>query len=885
MIVYSLLTLILYDSLLFIPKVDSFGTVCIGLCHCVGDVVDCSSLDLPDIPTSIPNNTRVLLLSDNEIETIDKTKLKGFYFLQTLDLSNNIIRHIDADFFLHLPNLLVLNLRKNRLPRIPEGSHELEHLEKLDLRSNLISTLSSEELSNLAAIRSVDLSRNLISFLPKPITSSKVNIEKLDLASNSITDLGSDQFSTFTTLVSLKLARNHITSLRQFSFSRLRHLETIDLTRNMIREVRFLAFNQLPSLRNVSLTKNDVYRLDDGMFYACEGLTRLNLSTNRVQSVTEGWMFGLTSLEVLDLSYNQIQSFHTSSWSHTPKLKWLSLHSNRIQSLPSGSFRALRQLEELILSANSIDSLHKFALIGMDNLHKLDLSSNTLAVCVEDGAVLYNTSMPFLRSLRFTNNQLRVIPKRAFERFPALEELDLTDNPIATIHPEAFEPLELKKLTMNSSSILCDCQISWLASWIYKLKLDRSSIIAKCSYPAPLADLDVIAIDTANLTCYDDSPRAKIVRQPVEVKALIGEQARFMCNVYGASPLSIEWRVMENGQPRVLVQDSATFLSVNTTAVVNGTLDGRELAAAELILDNVAMTDNSEYQCVARNRFGSDFSSHVKLLVYQAPKFTYIPSDMSILVGQNAKFLCAGTGTPRPEVKWAFERIPFPAAEARRLYVTQNDDHIYVMNVTMEDQGVYTCHATNIAGQVQASAKLGVFDNKFHYPDDPDPKTIKKGGSLKIDCSVDLQPDIQRIVWKRDQQVILFQKKVKFSKKDQILTITQTTFSDAGEYSCELWADDSMLIRKVTNVRVMGENEFSKYDSTEGSLSQRAQEIRAMAAKWAENIKSTENGFYLMASFSAFVLMILGVFTSICVCLIKYMCHRDPTLKIQPVQV
>lgn len=147
------------------------------------------------------------------------------------------------------------------------------------------------------------------------------------------------------------------------------------------------------------------------------------------------------------------------------------------------------------------------------------------------------------------------------------------------------------------------------------MKLDKSSIIAKCSYPPPLADLYVVAIDTANLTCHNDSPRAKIVRQPVEVSTLIGEKARFTCNVYGASPLSIEWRVMENGQPRVLVQDSATFLSINRTAVVNGTFDERELAAAELLLDNVAMTDNSEYQCVARNRFGSDFSTHVKLQV------------------------------------------------------------------------------------------------------------------------------------------------------------------------------------------------------------------------------------------------------------------------------
>uniref|UniRef100_A0A8R1DU52 Ig-like domain-containing protein n=1 Tax=Caenorhabditis japonica TaxID=281687 RepID=A0A8R1DU52_CAEJA len=826
---HCLLVLIFYDLVLRVAPLDN---VCIGICHCVGDVVDCSSLDLPDIPTSIPNNTRVLLLSDNEIETIDKSRLKGFYFLQTLDLSNNIIRHIDPFVFANFPNLKVLNLRKNRLSRIPHGSQKLDHLEKLDLRSNLISTISPEEFSQLASIRAVDLSRNLISYLPKPTSLKKAVIEKFDL------------------------------------------------TRNLIRDVTFLAFNQLPSLRNVSLAKNDVFRLDDGMFYACEGLTRLNLSTNRVQSVTEGWMFGLTSLEVLDLSYNQIQSFHTSSWTHTPRLKWLNLHSNRIQSLPSGSFRALRQLEELILSANSIDSLHKFALVGMDNLHKLDLSSNTLAVCVEDGAVLYNTSMPFLRSLRFTNNQLRVIPKRAFERFPALEELDLTDNPIATIHPEAFEPLELKKLVMNSSSILCDCQISWLASWIYRLKLDKSTIVAKCSYPAPLADLDVVAIDTANLTCFDDSPRAKIVRQPDEVTALLGERARFTCNVYGDGPLSIEWRVLENGQPRVLVADSATFIGINSTAVANGTMEGRELAAGELVLDNVVITDNSEYQCVARNRFGSDFSSRVKLQVYEAPNFEFTPLDMPVLVGQTAKFLCAAKGTPRPEIKWAFGQGQFPAAEARRLYVTQNDDHLYIMNVTVHDQGVYTCHATNSAGQIQASAKMRVFDNQFHT--EPEPQTVAEGDSLIVDCNVDVIPEVQRMVWKKDHQVILFQSRAQFSNVDQILMLTHTKFSDSGEYSCELWVEDTMLTKKVTSVNVLSRKEF---DPSESSFSQRAQKVKTMALRWAESLKSTGNGYYLVASCSAFALMFMGVLTSICVCVIKYISNRNQSPKFAPVNV
>lgn len=91
---------------------------------------------------------------------------------------------------------------------------------------------------------------------------------------------------------------------------------------------------------------------------------------------------------------------------------------------------------------------------------------------------------------------------------------------------------------------------------------------------------------------------------------------------------------------------------------------------------------------------------------------------------------------------------------------------------------------------------------------------IKKRDALKIDCSCDLISSRQRMVWKRQQQVILFLKKAKFSDNDQILTLTQTTFSDSGEYSCELWVDDTILMRKITMVKVV--NEDGKWELTNG---------------------------------------------------------------------
>lgn len=75
-----------------------------------------------------------------------------------------------------------------------------------------------------------------------------------------------------------------------------------------------------------------------------------------------------------------------------------------------------------------------------------DLSGNGLAMCVEDESVLANTSLPTLRTLKFASNRVRTIPARAFENFPALQNLDLTDNPIASVQNGAFESLHLRRL-------------------------------------------------------------------------------------------------------------------------------------------------------------------------------------------------------------------------------------------------------------------------------------------------------------------------------------------------------------------------------------------------------------------------------------------------------
>ncbi|KHJ79194.1 leucine Rich repeat-containing domain protein, partial [Oesophagostomum dentatum] len=93
------------------------------------------------------------------------------------DLSRNNLRNLDAHTFRYLKRLRTLNLRRNHLRSIPKGLEEVQLL-KLDLRLNLISTISPPDLYSLSRVRSVDLSRNFIKEWPKssPATGNSTSV-------------------------------------------------------------------------------------------------------------------------------------------------------------------------------------------------------------------------------------------------------------------------------------------------------------------------------------------------------------------------------------------------------------------------------------------------------------------------------------------------------------------------------------------------------------------------------------------------------------------------------------------------------------------------------------------------------------------------------------
>ncbi|KAF8372766.1 sma-10 [Pristionchus pacificus] len=790
--------------------------------------VDCSKYNHSFIPPGLPSSTLSLDLHHNDIDMINLDALENCTSLKVLDLTNNLLTNVSPELFTTLSSLESLVLRRNQLTKIPSNLLSAKNLTKIDLRSNRIEFISVIEWTSLSSVKTVDLGRNNLTTLPvfadespSTVTSS---IEELDLTTNGITSLAGGALSKLSSLRILRLPRNHIASIDKEDFTGLSDLKIMDLSRNPLTLLKALTFTETPSLITLNFGRCNLSEMEDGVFFGTTELRELNLSFNQLKTMHEGWLFGLSSLERLDLSSNLITSISNQVWTHVPALKSLNLAKNRFRSLPSGAFHPLRRLESLSLASNSLDALHKTAMAGLDELASLDLSNNHLAAIIEDSALLQGT-LPNLTRLNFANNSLRQIPARAFQRFSSLTVLDLRENEVTTIAELAFEPLKLKQLFLNTSSLLCDCSLSWFAPWLVSTAIRRSSIHMHCSYPDPLAELDVIAIDTGNLTCGAISPRPRISHHPpTNQTALVGGEAHFECTARGASPLIIEWSVVEAGRSRPLEEDAATVITANST--MSDDSDSEEIASL-LTFHGIKLDDRAEYQCVARNHFGADYSNRSALDVQQVPKLTSEPDDLSLLVGGNAKIDCAATGVPRPTIRWHKDGgESFPAAVEKRLHLRPGEDSIYVMAVRKEDAGVYTCVAGNSAGSVQASATLRVYDNSFRsYTSQLD---VNSGETAILDCTCDVQSG-QRIEWTKNGERLVADvilplrihnssndvhdetiKEEKTPRKslranDQIFIILEVSSSDGGRYECELMVGSERLARRVIHVVVDGE--------------------------------------------------------------------------------
>ncbi|KAF7475063.1 Hypothetical predicted protein [Marmota monax] len=524
------------------------------------------------------------------------------------------------------------------------------------------------------------------------------------------------------------------------------------------------------------MQRNGVTKLMDGAFWGLSNMEILQLDHNNLTEITKGWLYGLLMLQELHLSQNAINRISPDAWEFCQKLSELDLTFNHLSRLDDSSFLGLSLLNTLHIGNNKVSYIADCAFRGLSSLKTLDLKNNEISWTIEDMNGAFS-GLDKLRRLILQGNRIRSITKKAFTGLDALEHLDLSDNAIMSLQGNAFSQMKkLQQLHLNTSSLLCDCQLKWLPQWVAENNF-QSFVNASCAHPQLLKGRSIFAVSPDGFVC-DDFPKPQITVQPETQSAIKGSNLSFICSAASSSdsPMTFAWK-----KDNELLHDAEMENYAHLRAQGGEVMEYTTI----LRLRNVEFASEGKYQCVISNHFGSSYSVKAKLTVNMLPSFTKTPMDLTIRAGAMARLECAAVGHPTPQIAWQKDGgTDFPAARERRMHVMPEDDVFFIVDVKIEDIGVYSCTAQNSAGSISANATLTVLETPSFLRPLLD-RTVTKGETAVLQCIAGGSPP-PRLNWTKDDSPLLVTERHFFAAGNQLLIIVDSDVSDAGKYTCEM---------------------------------------------------------------------------------------------------
>ncbi|XP_048527847.1 receptor-like protein EIX1 [Triticum urartu] len=437
------------------------------------------SLRFGKFPGALGNMTslKVLDLSDNNLNKTGNLKnlLKNLCCLEILDLSRNFMigdievlmeglpqctweilmeLHFHGNGFIGtLPNFIgefsslsVLDLSSNNFVElIPPGLMKLVHLTNLDLRQNRLNRIPIE-IGGLTALTYLDMSHNnLTGSIPVELGKLK-HLAFLFLEDNKLTGSIPPEVMNSTCLTFLDLSSNHFNGSVPTELGSLKNLVDLDLSKNSLNGVITEEhFANLQCLKTIDLSSNNLKIVVDSNWRSPFSLQSAVFSSCQMGPLFPTWLQQLRGIDSLDISSTALEDkFPNWFWYTFSQSTYLNISNNQI----SGSLPAHMDgmaWEELYLSSNrltgSIPSL-------LTNITMLDISNNNFS-----GGIPSNFEACRLRMLLIYSNQIGGYIPESICKLQQLLYLDLSNNFLEGEIPQCFGIKKMQYLLLGNNSL------------------------------------------------------------------------------------------------------------------------------------------------------------------------------------------------------------------------------------------------------------------------------------------------------------------------------------------------------------------------------------------------------------------------------------------------
>ncbi|XP_072758588.1 basement membrane-specific heparan sulfate proteoglycan core protein isoform X16 [Anoplolepis gracilipes] len=239
-----------------------------------------------------------------------------------------------------------------------------------------------------------------------------------------------------------------------------------------------------------------------------------------------------------------------------------------------------------------------------------------------------------------------------------------------------------------------------------------------------------------------------------------------------------------------------------------------QLPGGLLRLSNITVNDDGAYICSASNEVGStSIIAHIE--VQSLPVITITPKHgiLQVKRGSRVRLMCSASGYPQPNVAWSKYVHGVTIHDTYSRTAATPLSAVYeIFSVSSDDEGSYTCQATNTVGIAEERIQIRIEDDEDDVPctgdrgdipcdddrqrpqpDNRDPNQqgvlipkdylrIPNGGKVEMRCQV-FGPDGDHIYldWKRSDHRSLPEGS---TVHNGVLSIPTVDRNAAGEYIC-----------------------------------------------------------------------------------------------------